>query len=59
MANDSQGMNLPLPPKSWKPDAHDGGPMKNAAGGRATVQRYSSETKSPAKAERVVDGLCS
>lgn len=57
MPNDQQGVNLPVPPKSFNGNAHDGGP-KNP-NGNLTVFRFSNETKSTAKADRVIEGLTS
>ena len=46
---------LPVPGKSFKPSAHDGGPCEYPS--RSTVQKFSNEEKSPARADRVVKGL--
>lgn len=54
--SDEPGLKkLPVPGKSFKPSAHDGGPEKYPS--RSTAIKFSDEDKSPARADRVVKGL--
>lgn len=56
MPNDQQGVKLPLPPKSFKPDAHDEDRSVSQRG-RQPIHSFTDSEKSPAKADRVVKGL--